>query len=594
MAVNKILKGMIDNFKKDFLLEDMELSKAYEYFSNYLLVSKLHPDAFSDVGDLHRVVVDEKSQFGLDAIAFIVNGNLVVSKEDISCYAKSKTLDVQIIFIQTKTEEKCDTGDLLKTIQATKNFLMDFDAVTEKNENILNAKEIYDALFEYDNYRYCSGKSPACYIYYVTAAKEWDESLVDSLCRDNEKNMLSSISDIKSFDIRVFGSQYMIGAYNEIENNAEVQVYLKNCITLDKINDVQEVYIGYLTGDEYLKIITNKEGELRRRIFYENVRDYQGPENAVNAEIRKTIEDDRQRDKFVLLNNGVTLITKSVVPLGGNMYELRNFQVVNGCQTSNEIYNARKYAKDLLVPVKIIYTTDADLITSIVRATNRQSPVPEEAFVALERYHKELQMLIDQYSKDMPLEIFYERRSGEQDTISNKLGKYQKITLHGLIRAITSVYFQDAHVVYNNNPANILRNRKDKLFCKEHNLESYYIASYLFVEFVYLQQKHVLNRKDYSLRFYIMMIVRSLVVKSVVVPELSSKEIQKQNADLIKCLKNEQIEKYYLTAKEIVGKAMEDYLKENADKNAMDARKSADFCKLVNKRTQDWITHNTK
>ena len=126
---------------------------------------------------------------------------------------------------------------------------MDFDAVTEKNENILNAKEIYDALFEYDNYRYCSGKSPACYIYYVTAAKEWDESLVDSLCRDNEKNMLSSISDIKSFDIRVFGSQYMIGAYNEIENNAEVQVYLKNCITLDKINDVQEVYIGYLTGD---------------------------------------------------------------------------------------------------------------------------------------------------------------------------------------------------------------------------------------------------------------------------------------------------------------------------------------------------------
>lgn len=90
---------------------------------------------------------------------------------------------------------------------------------------------------------------------------------MDSLCRDNEKNMLSSISDIKSFDIRVFGSQYMIGAYNEIENNAEGQVYLKNCITLDKINDVQEVYIGYLTGDEYLKIITNKEGELRRRIF---------------------------------------------------------------------------------------------------------------------------------------------------------------------------------------------------------------------------------------------------------------------------------------------------------------------------------------
>lgn len=96
------------------------------------------------------------------------------------------------------------------------------------------------------------------------------------------------------------------------------------------------------------------------------------------------------------------------------------------------------------------------------------------------------------------------------------------------------------------------------------------------------------------MRFYIMMIVRSLVVKNVIVPELSSKEIEKQNADIISCLRNEQVEKYYLTAKEIVGKAMEDYLKENTDKNAMDARKSADFCKLVNKRTQAWITQNLK
>lgn len=573
-------------------MDGMESSKAYEYFANYLLVSKLHPDAFSDVGDLHRIVVDEKSQFGLDAIAFIVNGNLVVSKEDISCYAKSKKLDVQIIFIQTKTEEKCDTGDLLKTIQATKNFLSDFDAITEKNENILNAKEIYDALFEYDNYRYCSGKSPACYIYYVTAAKEWDETLVDSLCKDNEKDMLHNISDIKSFEIKVFGSQYMINAYNEIENNAEVQVYLKNCITLDKINGVQEVYIGYLAGEEYLKIITNKDGELRRRIFYENVRDYQGPENAVNAEIRNTIEDEKQRDKFVLLNNGVTIITKSVIPLGGNMFELRSFQVVNGCQTSNEIYNLREYAKDLLVPIKIIYATDLDLITSIVRATNRQSPVPEEAFVALDTYHKELQMMMDEYSKDMPLEIFYERRSGEEDTISNKHGKYQKVTLHGLIRAITSVYFQDAHVVYNNNPANILRNRKDKLFCKEHKQECYYIAAYLFVEFVYLQQKKVLSRKDYSFRFYIIMVVRSLVVKSINVPELSSREIEKQNAELIDCLRKDDVEKYYLTAKNIVCGVMDEYLQENTDKNRSDALRSAEFCKSVNKRTQSWIKDN--
>ena len=84
MALNKILQGMLDDFKKDYIFENVEASKEFEYFVNYLIISKYHPDAFSDKGDMDRVIVDEKSQFGLDAIAFIVNGNLVLGKDDIS------------------------------------------------------------------------------------------------------------------------------------------------------------------------------------------------------------------------------------------------------------------------------------------------------------------------------------------------------------------------------------------------------------------------------------------------------------------------------------------------------------------------------
>ena len=131
MALSKILLGMLDDFKKDYLFEGMELSKEFEYLVNYLIISKFHPDAFSDKGDLDRVVVDKKSQFGLDAIAFIVNGNLVLGKDDIPIYAKSKKLDVDILFIQTKTEEKCDTGDLLKTIQVTKNLSINYICLFE-------------------------------------------------------------------------------------------------------------------------------------------------------------------------------------------------------------------------------------------------------------------------------------------------------------------------------------------------------------------------------------------------------------------------------------------------------------------------------
>lgn len=376
MALNKILQGMLNDFKKDYIFESLGISKEFEYMVNYLLVTKFHPDAFNDIGDLGGVVVDEKSQFGLDAIAFIINGNLVLSKDDISIYAKSKKLDVDILFIQTKTEEKCDTGDLLKTIQATKNFLTNFDSITEKNENILNAKDIYDELFNFENYRYCTSKSPRCHIYYVTAANEWDKMLVDSICTSSKKDIISAISDIKNVDIQVMGREYIMDSYNERKNSIAVQINLKNCITLEQIDGVKEAYIGYLTGADYLKIICDKNGDLRRRIFYENVRDYQGVENSVNKEIRNTINVQNTRGRFVLLNNGVTIITRSVTSLGANVYELSDFQIVNGCQTSNEIFNCKEYASEIFVPIKIIYTTNPEVINHIVKATNRQSPVP--------------------------------------------------------------------------------------------------------------------------------------------------------------------------------------------------------------------------
>lgn len=532
------------------------------------------------------VVVDEKGQFGLDAIAFIVNGNLVLGKDDISIYAKSKKLDVDILFIQTKTEEKCDTGNLLKTIQATKNFLENFEAITEKNSNVLNAKEIYDELFKYENFRLCTSQSPKCHIFYVTAANERDGGLVKSICESNEKELSSSMKDIKSVDIQVLGREYVMETYSEVKNNITVQINLKNSITLDKIEGVKEAYIGYLTGNDYLKIICDNTGDLRRRIFYENVRDYQGTENNVNKEIRSTIANENTRGQFILLNNGVTIITKSVTSLGANMYELADFQIVNGCQTSNEIFNCKEFASDILVPVKIIYTTDSDIISSIVKATNRQSPVPEEAFIALGKYHKELQLLFSEYSKEMPIEMFYERRSGEEDDIKEKQGSYQVVTLHGMVRAFESVYCQNPNVVFSTNPANILKSKKEKIFCKDHKPEVYYLASYLFVKFVNMQQKGKFSKHDYTLRFYIIMIVRVLMVGSLNVPELSSSAMGKENKKMLKLLKGD-ADSYFIEAKEILVDLLNQ--QEYAEKKQYDVLRSAEFCRKTKTRLKEII-----
>ncbi len=53
---------------------------------------------------------------------------------------------------------------------------------------------------------------------------------------------------------------------------------------MPQIGGVQAAYIGIVPCLEYLKLLTNEDGTLNRRLFYDNVRDFQG-NNPVNHEI---------------------------------------------------------------------------------------------------------------------------------------------------------------------------------------------------------------------------------------------------------------------------------------------------------------------
>lgn len=551
MALDKILKGIVSDFQRKYSLEGTE-AHMFEHVVNYISVAKFHPEAFSDAGDFELISIDKKGLFGIDGIAFIVNGNLVTSKEDIGLYAKSKYLDVIILVMQAKTEEKCDTGDLLKTITASKSFFGDHALLTETSPELNNAYEIYTEIFKYS--KFFNATSPQCIINYITAARTWDKTLVAGIVSAAESEIPAMFSEIKTTKINVFGSTYVIDTYNELENSVDVQINFKNYLCFDKINEIEQSYLGYLSGDEYLKIIMDNRGDIRTKIFYENVRDYQGEGNPVNKEIRHTLETAAFRDKFVLLNNGITIVTKHFKSLGSNMFELREFQVVNGCQTSHEIYNARAYAKEILVPVKIIHTVDQDVISMIVKSTNRQTPVPNEAFVALEKYHKHLQQAFEEYSKEMPLAVFYERRSGELALRKNTDNCYEVATLHSIIRSVTSVYFQEPYIVYNNNPANILKNRQSKLFQDDQPYEIYYIAYYLFAQFLKMASNREFNNFEYKLRFYIIMVARCILTKKAKCDALNSKSTRNEALELVSLCKREPsvINRALTEAKELV------------------------------------------
>ena len=65
-------------------------------------------------------------------------------------------------------------------------------------------------------------------------------------------------------------------------SNWEKKFQFSEKIALPDINGVIEAYIGYVNVNDYLNILLDDEGELRKSLFYDNVRDYQG-KNEVNS-----------------------------------------------------------------------------------------------------------------------------------------------------------------------------------------------------------------------------------------------------------------------------------------------------------------------
>ena len=88
-----------------------------------------------------------------------------------------------------------------------------------------------------------------------------------------------------------------------------------------------------------------------------------------------TLRDGLKQKRFGILNNGITIISPDVRITGFDIF-LRDFQIVNGCQTSNVLFEHRNsVTEDATLMLKVVETSDLAVVDDIVRSTNRQSKV---------------------------------------------------------------------------------------------------------------------------------------------------------------------------------------------------------------------------
>lgn len=115
-------------------------------------------------------------------------------------------------------------------------------------------------------------------------------------------------------------------------------------------------------------------------MFHGNVRAYLGPNERVNRYIRDSLVGERAAQaEFALRNNGVTIIASRAERVAGtDRLRLKNFQVVNGCQTSNVLFQNRAHlTKEARLPIKIVATDDVAVGENIILGLNRQTQIDE-------------------------------------------------------------------------------------------------------------------------------------------------------------------------------------------------------------------------
>jgi AIPR protein len=210
-----------------------------------------------------------------------------------------------------------------------------------------------------------------------------------------------SIPDVRTVFVDLLGDKELLAKYNDIPPYSLPMKYQESATS-------GQSHVAIVKLKDYYNLIVDENGRLRRHLFEWNVRDYQG-DVSVNQEIRKSLRS-AGGPEFWWLNNGVTVICSSATSTS-KTYALSNIQIVNGLQTSHEIFEALRgdataEIGERMLLVRIIVTEDDATRDMVIRATNRQTAITDASLRATD----EVQRNIENYF--LTHGWYYDRRKG--------------------------------------------------------------------------------------------------------------------------------------------------------------------------------------
>ena len=166
---DRILESYLASFVNERNLSDLDESDAFERFANFCIVSREHPGDF----DFEDISVGGNGDSAIDGLAILVNEHLVSSTEEIDYFKNNlRRLDVQFLFIQSKTSGKFEVSEIGNFLFGIRSFF-ERAPLTKENKEIQRLRYLKDYIYKFT---IDMDTNPLCRMYYVTLGK-WIEDV---------------------------------------------------------------------------------------------------------------------------------------------------------------------------------------------------------------------------------------------------------------------------------------------------------------------------------------------------------------------------------------------------------------------------------
>ena len=459
---------------------DSNISDYFEFFSASQILKN---QGLSD-DEVDNGIVGKGLDGGCDSIYLFLN-NLLITPDVVENISAPKDSILEMIIIQSKKTTSFGEDAVMKWKTISSNLLDLSKTITDftarYNTDVLEAfttfRDTYTRLIT-------SRVKLKFRFYYVTLASELHPNVIQQA--EELKDTIRGLFPNAVVDVTFVDSDTLFDMYNAVIEN---RVNLRFADI--PISPNQKNYVALVDLKSYFNFIVDDKGNVRKSFFDSNVRDYQGKNN-VNSSIAETLHRTDNND-FWWLNNGVTVLASEATLVNNRELQIVNPEIVNGLQTSMEIYNYFSENREALesekrsVLLRIIVPDNEESRDQIIFATNNQTNIPKATLRVTDPIHLQIEM----YFKSRGL--FYDRRKNYYKNQGRKPAEIVGVSF--LAQCLITIFLKKPDYA-RARPSTLLNDEKtyNELYEKNNDLEVFYRVAVLGKRI----QKNVRRVSDYS------------------------------------------------------------------------------------------------